>query len=337
MNMIRLEETTFVRDAITTAEVVNTVLDPFLKKGVDLTKQNARRILVPVPLNTQVQYIMSKVSSILNKMGFMTVLITRHEENKMLYLTIDVVTMRPDATPAKVFCVGGFVVMYEEDLMKKNNDASKKEVGNIKVQDCVLLSAKTSRMAEDIAKAANTLFKPFIENGELISHTSSDVQASNAMNQHELMDNLQTIAARLGFNVKLLAVQAEWPVPRLHTEVTKVRKDARAFAVSSVENSVLLLMMGDEQEAVAGESKQPESDKAHERQVGGSHYQLPIQPIDYIMANGLGYCEANVVKYVSRWKVKGGVQDLKKAIHYLEMLIESVEDQDDDDDDESKK
>lgn len=62
-----------------------------------------------------------------------------------------------------------------------------------------------------------------------------------------------------------------------------------------------------------------------DKQVGGSHYQLPIQPIEYILANGLGYCEANVVKYVSRWRNKGGIQDLKKAIHYLEMLIEQEE------------
>ena len=71
--------------------------------------------------------------------------------------------------------------------------------------------------------------------------------------------------------------------------------------------------------------KQPESKDAMDKQVGGSHYQLPIQPIEYILANGLGYCEANVVKYVSRWRNKGGIQDLKKAIHYLEMLIEQEE------------
>lgn len=71
--------------------------------------------------------------------------------------------------------------------------------------------------------------------------------------------------------------------------------------------------------------KQQETQTATNKQVGGSHYQLPIQPIEYILANGLGYCEANVVKYVSRWRNKGGIQDLKKAIHYLEMLIEQEE------------
>jgi hypothetical protein len=58
-------------------------------------------------------------------------------------------------------------------------------------------------------------------------------------------------------------------------------------------------------------------------QVGGSHYRdKGIQPIIYIHANNLGFCEGNVVKYVTRWRDKNGVADLKKAIHYLELLIE---------------
>jgi hypothetical protein len=63
--------------------------------------------------------------------------------------------------------------------------------------------------------------------------------------------------------------------------------------------------------------------KANEQQVGGAHYATKaIQPWDYIIANNLGYLEGNVVKYVSRWKDKGGVEDLKKARHYLDKLIE---------------
>lgn len=58
-------------------------------------------------------------------------------------------------------------------------------------------------------------------------------------------------------------------------------------------------------------------------QHGGSHYKdKPIQPWDYIAHNGLGYFEGNVVKYVSRWRTKGGVEDLRKARHYLDKLIE---------------
>lgn len=61
---------------------------------------------------------------------------------------------------------------------------------------------------------------------------------------------------------------------------------------------------------------------ASDTQVGGTHYRLAVQPWDYIAANGLGYFEGNVVKYVSRWKSKGGVEDLRKARHYLDRLIE---------------
>ena len=57
-------------------------------------------------------------------------------------------------------------------------------------------------------------------------------------------------------------------------------------------------------------------------QVGGGHYNdLKIQPIEYIHANNLGYCEANVVKYISRWRSKGGLQDLEKVKHYVDLLI----------------
>ena len=63
--------------------------------------------------------------------------------------------------------------------------------------------------------------------------------------------------------------------------------------------------------------------RANEKQVGGAHYATKaIQPWDYIVANNLGYLEGNIVKYVSRWKDKGGVEDLKKAQHYLQKLIE---------------
>lgn len=60
------------------------------------------------------------------------------------------------------------------------------------------------------------------------------------------------------------------------------------------------------------------------KQVGGSHYQLPIQPWDYIVANNMGYLEGNIIKYVTRYKDKNGLEDLKKAKHYLEKLMEGI-------------
>lgn len=62
------------------------------------------------------------------------------------------------------------------------------------------------------------------------------------------------------------------------------------------------------------------------KQHGGDHYRkLKIQPIQYIEANGLGFHEGNVLKYITRWKDKNGVEDLRKAAHYLELLIEHAQ------------
>lgn len=58
-------------------------------------------------------------------------------------------------------------------------------------------------------------------------------------------------------------------------------------------------------------------------QVGGSHYKdCAIQPVQFIEANGLGFCEGNVIKYVTRHAAKNGKADLEKARHYIDMLIE---------------
>jgi hypothetical protein len=62
---------------------------------------------------------------------------------------------------------------------------------------------------------------------------------------------------------------------------------------------------------------------ALDKQVSGNHYKdKGIQPIVYIHANNLGFCEGNVVKYVTRHKEKNGAADIRKAIHYLELLLE---------------
>ncbi len=58
-------------------------------------------------------------------------------------------------------------------------------------------------------------------------------------------------------------------------------------------------------------------------QIGGTHYKdMPIQPGEYIVKNGIGWYEGNVIKYVTRHKAKGQKQDLLKAIHYLQLAIE---------------
>ena len=72
----------------------------------------------------------------------------------------------------------------------------------------------------------------------------------------------------------------------------------------------------------------PDKTDPFKEQVGGDHYKtMKIQPIEYILANDLGFCEANIVKYISRYKQKNGVQDVRKVIHYAEMLLAHLEEQ----------
>ena len=57
-------------------------------------------------------------------------------------------------------------------------------------------------------------------------------------------------------------------------------------------------------------------------QIGGGHYKdQSIQPIEFIHANGLGFIEGSIIKYVSRWEAKGGIEDLKKVVQYAVQLI----------------
>ena len=65
--------------------------------------------------------------------------------------------------------------------------------------------------------------------------------------------------------------------------------------------------------------------KASDRQVGGNHYKdMKIQPLEFITANNLNFLEGNIIKYTLRHHVKGGAEDVRKVIHYAELLLETV-------------
>ena len=62
---------------------------------------------------------------------------------------------------------------------------------------------------------------------------------------------------------------------------------------------------------------------ANKKQVGGNHYlKYKIQPVEFIIKNNIGFVEGNIIKYILRFKEKGGVEDLLKAKHYIELLID---------------
>ena len=68
------------------------------------------------------------------------------------------------------------------------------------------------------------------------------------------------------------------------------------------------------------------SKKASQTQIGGNHYSdMAIQPTEFIHKNGLSFIQGNVIKYVCRYKDKVGIEDLNKAKHYIDLLIELEE------------
>lgn len=80
-------------------------------------------------------------------------------------------------------------------------------------------------------------------------------------------------------------------------------------------------------ESIARQSMEQLLSSPLDKQVGGSHYKdCKIQPVEYILANELGFCEGNVVKYITRWQKKGGKQDLEKVKHYVEILLGTLTD-----------
>ena len=66
-----------------------------------------------------------------------------------------------------------------------------------------------------------------------------------------------------------------------------------------------------------------DKDSALAMQVGGSHYrEMKIQPVEFIHANKIPFIEGCIIKYASRWRDKGGVKDLEKIKHFVDLLIE---------------
>lgn len=66
--------------------------------------------------------------------------------------------------------------------------------------------------------------------------------------------------------------------------------------------------------------------KTLETQEGGNHYKkMNIEPIEFIVKNNIEYREGNIIKYICRHKFKNGAEDVRKAIHYAEMILEDYD------------
>lgn len=83
---------------------------------------------------------------------------------------------------------------------------------------------------------------------------------------------------------------------------------------------------GDAREPEHQSAQQPAQGGANSYMHGGTHYKAhKFETWDVIIDWGLGYLDGNAVKYLSRWRLKNGVEDLKKARHYIDKLIEIEE------------
>ena len=105
-------------------------------------------------------------------------------------------------------------------------------------------------------------------------------------------------------------------------------KDSPVVMVSydKWENGVKVMGSGADKEWVDRDlySEIKEGVDALRKQEGGNHYKdMTIQPVEFITANNLGFLEGNVVKYICRHHAKNGAEDIKKAIHYCELLLQT--------------
>jgi hypothetical protein len=67
----------------------------------------------------------------------------------------------------------------------------------------------------------------------------------------------------------------------------------------------------------------PNDISALSTQIAGTHYKdMAIQPIEFIQKNHIGFIEGNIIKYICRYKNKNGAEDLKKVVHYAQLLME---------------
>lgn len=195
----------------------------------------------------------------------------------------------------------------------------------------VLEKTKSDRIAKDVATIINALTKCYKDKPETLkrdNYSQIEISLPLTSDVETTVKTVEAILGRRGFAVTQLRIEENRSFIKLLIGISVRSNLALVAKVSSTGPDVII------DDSKQGEpmldsdlytKEEPKDQAATDKQVGGSHYQLPIQPIEYILANGLGYCEANVVKYVSRWRNKGGIQDLKKAIHYLEMLIEQEE------------
>ena len=101
----------------------------------------------------------------------------------------------------------------------------------------------------------------------------------------------------------------KWNEDQLHKQLKPIEKPMRETLNDKI--------------ASAEVARQEYKSTAWDAQVGGDHYKsMKIQPAQFALENKLDYCQANAIKYICRHQSKNGKQDLEKAKHYIDLLIE---------------
>ena len=99
-------------------------------------------------------------------------------------------------------------------------------------------------------------------------------------------------------------------------------KESEEFSTRRESHEQYMYRKNQEENLIQGNFEY-EYGKATDKQVGGSHYKdCAIQPVDYIVENKLDFLEGNIVKYITRHKTKNGIEDIRKVIHYAELILE---------------
>jgi hypothetical protein len=113
-------------------------------------------------------------------------------------------------------------------------------------------------------------------------------------------------------------------VPGAIVEIVQLNSDNSQDEHYTVRNKGGFLWWYREDELeILGKEGVTTANSALDKQISGNHYKgCKIQPVEYIQANELDYLQGNVIKYVTRHKLKNGKADIEKAIHYLELILE---------------
>ena len=103
--------------------------------------------------------------------------------------------------------------------------------------------------------------------------------------------------------------------------VDTVRKALNDITDYTISTKSVKSIEGNEQEYITEVTTY--SENSLEQQVGGEHYKnFAIQPVEFIHKNNLGFIVGNIIKYICRYKDKNGIEDLQKAKHYIDILIQ---------------